>query len=212
MLRRFVCWMYGEPLPPAEVRLKSIVDDVTTPDAIIAARIVDSIAREFEDWRVLPRKPGDNYEIPMEVASVQSQYDEPSAKRTRLFHKKRQLEVVCDVTWNKRPASSWYDPVLTVEVNEVVIAKPHSSHIWISWKKMATIDEATKAAAAKALASQQLNEKKWNLAEQAFGIKRDKLGRIIFEQYEDVPCECGAPVKCEGECEAPTRAKSGKGA
>lgn len=200
-IRNTILFLYGEPLlPAAEKPAKKDWSNVCTPDQLIAARIIESIAREFDDWKVSGSQNPQYWRVGNGHHSGNYQPAKSDAEAAllakscecyTLYNKKRKLTVKflreSDRKYN-HDWGFWYcrsKPNGECAVNMVDIDAQCGKKIAEAYDAKKKAVDAALAEAAAALARQKLNEQKWNLAEHAFGIKRDGLGRIIFDQYPD---------------------------
>lgn len=178
--------------------------NVATPDQLIAARIVESIAKNFHDWKVTGSPDDKKYIVNYTRVSVHSTNDNSAvvvkaeAERTEQFTlTNRKLKIT--VKFPRRVSQEHPDYIYhsdggyyflvskqtgECKVNDVLIDPALGTRIVTSYKQVKAALDKAKEVAAEALRKQKEENDKWNLAEQVFGIKRDGFGRPIFPQYE----------------------------
>lgn len=157
-----------------------------TPDEIIADRIIDDFARNFEDWRpsYLDYWPkGPDRHLKSLAEGDLSCIPVISNKKKNIVFK----AVVGSVKLKHRDYNAYYRVKYEQgwTVNGVPIALKEAERIIKNWEKLSNQVAETKRVAAAALKRQQENDAKWNLVEKVFGITRDGFGRIVFKQYEE---------------------------
>lgn len=164
-VQRFVRWAYGDvglPTPEEWARYNA---NKCSADDIIAAAVVQSFAKHFEDWKSSGRW-------------INSWTYDDYRTCPRLVNEKAGIEVRQDVGEDRQGYdASYFDKGLYV--NGVKVSKKQASFIRFNWIKMATQVEATKKAAADAKAEMERNETAWNLAEKLLGMKRNEFGALV---------------------------------
>jgi hypothetical protein len=167
-----------------------------SPDAMIAAGLMQSFASEFDDW------------------SAEGQFCKEAAICVRigrqpdstviLSNKKKRVTIKFRAEWKKGRSrdgdhcNPWYyhnQGVTDVEVNDQHIDFQLGQQMYAAWADLCAKHKAAEEAAAKALAEMKTNEAKWNIAEQILGMKRTKSGRLIAVSSYCAVCDASEPDK-----------------
>lgn len=155
----------------------------TTPDQLITATVIQSFAKEFDDWTAKDMWEGKDRAPSKENRRLD--HDELAKIKPVLVNTKRGITVSwpvdrnCD--FNYGAGTIWYKYIHQSKgsVNGVEINGVCSLEIFNSWFKLSKQVAEAKAAAAAALKRQKLEEKKWNLAENLLGMKRNEHGALV---------------------------------
>lgn len=171
MLATFKRMIWGEEPDPI---VNNPLANATTPDQLIGAALVESFAKEFDDWsheqyNTYNRSTSDD-NVWLEkwrnrgFKSVQT-YD------TNFFYNsKKKLLIVYRKNGNIRSNFRVNDVPLSTVIGETVIEE---------YVKLEQQVKEAKAAAAKAKREMEENEAKWNLAEKLLGKKRNEHGALV---------------------------------
>lgn len=188
---RFDAWIgAGEEEPLIPNTRRSGWATASSPDEIIAAKIIESFATHFDDWKANVNFPMDCFEI------NKGGMDKLSAgrKEERKFRMSNSsLDIVIEVysilygEWISHeyvPRQICYD---NAEVKGVKIEGRLGGKIVEAYVKLRTaISEAEKVARNVKIAMEE-NELKWNLAETLLGMKRTKEGALVSAIDADPP-------------------------
>jgi hypothetical protein len=150
-----------------------------TPDGLIASAIVESFAKDFKDW------DGDISNVSTKIGKVCCSEGDPrvsaaSAKLTN--HKKK---IVISAGWVRGKSrdndglNPWYFHSDGLTVNGESLEEQAADYIVSNWRTIKQRVEAANAAAEKAKRDMERNEKKWNLAEDLLGMKRNEFGALV---------------------------------
>lgn len=140
----------------------------TTPDEIVAAAIVQSFVKNFDDWSLLG-----SLEPP-------SQYFKSDAERhaSTLNNSKKKLAVA--FVFEFKSAKERHYPIPKgCSVNESKLNERSFRIILDGWLKISKEVVKTRKAAADAVREMEENEKKWNIAEKLLGMKRNQFGALV---------------------------------
>ncbi len=160
------------PLSPDPILWAETHAKKTTPDEIIAAAIVESLAKDFKAWHFM----GEFYQ----------RYSSSKPKMTKLWREGDDpLEIV--FLFRQTISSDGYSTVykykvIGCEINGVRLNNIAFGLIYDAYQNISVKVRAAEAAAAKALKEQQENETKWNIAENLLGMKRTELGALVPQE------------------------------
>jgi hypothetical protein len=165
-IRTAIRRIYGDELPSIEswaFRHK----DRCKPDEIIAAAIVQSIAKDFGDWEFYAHSC---------YGSKPTDWDAPkyAIVDRRLVNKTKGLALyyLRDYSNGKYFRKNFY-------INGTQIADYCGDAIMNRYDEVEKRVTAVKQAEAKALADMKRNEDAWNLAESLLGMKRNEYGALV---------------------------------
>jgi len=167
----------------------------TTPDRLIAANIVQSFAKDFDNWsvenwsrRFCPRvgveygNIGRMFNRKTGVYLVFAwKHDGKLSIESALEKKRGEWVVLVDESAKGGEYRLDYDLFET----GMVLDKQSSTLIVTERIRIAAAHKAAKEAADRALAVMQANEAKWELAEKLLGMKRNAIGALVPVQQED---------------------------
>lgn len=171
-LKALLRFLWDGSAPPLSIEEHPYAT-ATTPDDIIAAAVIESFAKDFEEWTLsgeLNPYLGRHEDPP-----------EPALKnQKRLLVVRFKLERV-PIRHDRYTIPSGYRSWApdTAIVNGTAINRAASDRILAAWKKLNADFQAAKAAAEKAKRDMEENEKKWNLAEQLMGMRRNEFGALV---------------------------------
>lgn len=141
----------------------------TTPDDIIVAVCIESIAKNFDDWKF--HNKGAEW-------NTKSFRPNPYTCNCVLKNEKKGLLVQF-----RGYASPWavyeehtYDEY---HINGLPVTTTRGQKIYEAFEKVKAAREKLAAAAAKAKREMEENEKKWNLAEKLLGLERNENGALV---------------------------------
>jgi hypothetical protein len=145
-------------------------------DGIIAACIVESLAKNWEDWVATGLE---------EQKGHRSHFDAKSVVGPRLVNKKKKITVEFGVRTYKykdiheytRWASDWQSA--GTKVNGIEIELKAARYVAAGYERIAKQQQALQEQAARSKAAMEANEQKWNLAEQLLGFKRTAEGALV---------------------------------
>lgn len=162
--------IYGDV--PAMDPVDNIVSRATTPDQMIAAGIIQSFAKEFDDWNDMHFTSADHAKSVNDgKAILYNRKKDIQLKRVI----KRDYNIDCYHSHNYK-AYKFADGVY---VNGVLLDRESSKLVIEQWERIsAQVAEAKKVAAAAKKAMEE-NEKKWNIAESLLGMKRNEHGALV---------------------------------
>lgn len=146
-----------------------------TPDGIIAAAIIESIAKHFDDWA---------YRAVDYYAHDKNWVDD--CKKfgiSECLVNKRLVNEIKDLSVH------WHSNGTFYYVNGTPLNWDEGRLIVQQFTKLQEKHNAVKAAAAKAIADQKRNEAAWNLAEKLLGMKRNEHGALVPIKTVEEPCE-----------------------
>jgi hypothetical protein len=199
MLKLLRGWLYGPSLPTVE-QWAQHNSTKASADGIIVAKIVDSFARHFDDWKVT----GDYKQLivtpcPPSCSSLKK------SSQTELFGfvleqvngkfcQKISVSVKVRLNWwSEYKVDSinhewgWVRGTSSLEclqlcVNDVDLDPKLGLQLVHKYSSLAEQLAKAKAVAEKAKREQALNEKKWNLAEELLGMTRNEFGALVPKQ------------------------------
>jgi hypothetical protein len=162
------------------------------PEEIITARIIQMIAKDFDDWALVTKGQSQNWpsfsEFYSKYPTVQHHHvDRMLVNRQRLVNVKSVV-----IFYEHRYAATRIDGLDAViahryfNVNSVPLDPELGKQIVAAYVKIKLQREEAERVAAKALKEQQENEAKWNLAENLLGMKRNEFGALVPEK--EVAC------------------------
>lgn len=164
-----------------------------TPDELISAGVIRGFAKDFDSWKLNHYWTNSNGLKPVAYRSSDRE------AKTSIAHKEKKCKVV--FFWEKKEEGDYYSrsysyELTGVHVNDVELDMKQGKLIFDSWEKIKEHHEAIKAAAAEAKRQMELNEKKWNIAEDLLDMKRLPSGALVPK----VKVEDEAPHTREGVC------------
>lgn len=160
------------------------------PDRLIASAIMRLFVEDFDKWMLTG-----NFDVLKDKDAergirVESKGDHKNwdvYKAVVLRHIERKISVQWGIMRRARDNDNmapWeyfgsmcaivVDPEGETELNLEV-----SNELAVSWRNLSSQAEAARKAAAEALLAQQLNERKWNMAERLLGMKRNDQGALV---------------------------------
>lgn len=168
-IRSFIRFAYGDDLPPLE---KWCFKNSTkcSPDEIIAAAIIESIAKDFEAW---DWSECSTYTVPKDWAPPK--YRISSGLDRRLRNKAKDITIYYDHAY--KGGGNYEDR--SFYVNGTALDAVCGRSITSQYKALKKRRDAVKAAEAKAIADLQRNEAAWNLAEKLLNMKRNEHGALV---------------------------------
>jgi hypothetical protein len=192
------------------------VANLTTPDAIIVAHLIQTFTADFEDWTNEDFRKLGNPDFRYETV------------RPKLINTKLKVEISFPVVYQgtglkrsyvisgngrfKRFSSNGFTATADFQLDTT-----SSEALLKTWTDISTKMKAAKETAAKALAEMKANEEKWNVAESLLGMKRNATGLLMPIETEQQKadkawdaCDCDLGQACSGCApSAPTPAPDG---
>lgn len=156
--------------------------DKTTPDQLIAGYIIQNIAKNFDNWKLEKRpKEADGHlytyyphkEAAKRYAEMNKPYEAWEAKYGS-FINRRLYSSDINILYTKTSSDR-----NTFTVNGVLISDTDGEMIIIAYNQLADKHKKAVEAAAKAKHDMEINEKKWNLAENLLGMRRNEFGALV---------------------------------
>lgn len=147
----------------------------TTPDDIIVAAIVQSIARDFDDWEYSPAPLSRNSSWKEKWTEKCSSVNFYIANRV-LHHKEKDLTISYKSNNELYEDREYFDYVY---VNNISVPTAIGRQIGETYKKIKKERDELKRKADAALAEMKRNEQAWNLAENLLGMKRNEFGALV---------------------------------
>jgi hypothetical protein len=177
MIKRFLCWLSCGQLPSVEEWAERVAPIAGSPDAMIAGHVIECIAKEFDEWRVMEKpmyKGG--------TAKDTSEWDKYKTLKTwwddrvnklpddghrsgtdhLLWHGKRKIYVFFRLTDDMEYRD--VDPT-HISVNFVPIDEKEGVKIWQAYERIKQERARLQRLADEALEKQKINEEKWNVYE-----------------------------------------------
>jgi hypothetical protein len=145
---------------------------ICSPEQLVEAHVINSIARDFEDWELVTKR---NY---WSDSIDFSKFDSVHAGSVdRILRNRRKHRNVKSVTifWEHVPNGQHRN----FNVNNVPFSANEGRNIWEAYRKIDEQRKATARIAAKALEDQKRLDRRWNLAEELLGFKRDEHGALV---------------------------------
>lgn len=189
----------------------------TTPDQLIEAVVIQSIAKEFEKWSLQdhtwPMKA-----VPSRSAGYARALNEQKVPRINFINRSKSIQCVIELDWRYQyndDDERWeYLPNMeSFTVNGAKLSGQAGERIMKSYVKIREQLRKAEEEAAAALKRQQDNDKKWNVAEELLGLRRNEHGALVpidtLEGCGSGPCVGNQPDKmcyC-GNCKGKNRAK-----
>lgn len=189
----------ANPLPTTPANL-------TSPDQLISAHIIESFARDFKSWSA-----DEGFNLPKVGTkhswrhTAEEKINRSLARRDRdskgLFQK--EIKILFQLVPQVKSTIENYSSVFyqtgfeyNCTVNGVRIASSEGEKIFKAYVKLRDQIKQAEKVAAEALARQKAGEAKWNLAEELLKIKRDGNGRIVFlnPEKDQPPPEAERPA------------------
>lgn len=155
----------------------------TTPDELIAAHIIQSMATDFEAWDQEYCLSSDG--VRMDRWSLDS-HDSNLAYHAQSKYwiiqrgpeLKFSFRLICGQE-KKNSSWVWKRAYEYFRVNEVEFSPSCGLKIIEAFLRLKKEYKTVQAVAAKAKADMEANEKKWNLAENLLGMKRNEMGALV---------------------------------
>jgi hypothetical protein len=158
----------------------------TTPDQMIEAAIIQSIAAEFPKWS----SQGVEVVSPTEMIWENDVRVNVNSRPYKLKLLNTSKNITCEVElgWDYKHRSpavgkpkiwGWQPTLKKFVVNDIPISDQSAEKILTSYIKVRDHLKKVEAEAAAALERQKLEEEKWNLAENLLGLCRDEKGALV---------------------------------
>jgi hypothetical protein len=176
MIKKFLKLRTTTKLPTVEEWSQQHANKAS-PDGIIAATIVESLAAHWEDW------------VATDLEHKQGVYRRDLELVPSLVNNKKKITVSFGVReWTTR--TDEYSPKVFhkdwqsegTKVNGVAIELKAARYIAAGYERLAKQQKALQERAAEAKRNMEANEAKWNLAEQLLGFKRTAEGVLVPAQ------------------------------
>lgn len=141
--------------------------DITTPDMIIAAAIVESFAKDFDAW------------VATDLKHVRRPYYE---YKPRLINEAKKLTIEFGIRewhtgdYNERNVD-WQSA--GTKVNGVKVELKAARLIATAYERLLKQQQRLKDTAAKAKAAMERNEQAWDIVETLLGMKRNEHGALV---------------------------------
>ncbi len=169
----------------------------TTPDDIICAAIIQSIAKDFDDWK-LERIGGLTPDAAAKRRAEVFGYHDPNL--CILVNRKKDIKVsFCLNDFEDRVVKGG-------KVNGVDMAIPRLNDIFQAYDKLKQERARLKRHAAAAVSRMEREEKAWNLAEHLLGMKRNEHGALV-PVVEAEPVVVAPPVEERKRNARPSKGK-----
>lgn len=170
--------------------------DRCSPDEIIAAAIIESLAKDFEDWTVTGALGADEFRVePQRVCATQQEAEKKSKLRhgrtyyswhshkNYLIIKNQKKDITFTHGWRRLAedgddVAPWHY-ICDTEVNGVQFDTACAEKVAREYRRLAARVQAAKEVAAKAKRNMERNEAAWNLAESLLGMKRNEFGALV---------------------------------
>lgn len=200
------CGDHGTPVE----RWATKTAQLSTPDQIIAARIVDSFVKDLETSWTLHERARDRHTSSVLSSSGREEWYKKWTKpgsKTNYYICNRVLENGTIFVAYHLSNSHYDEPSMdSFHVNEVPISNADGRFIIKSFTELKSKIVAAKAAADRAKKEMEDNEARWNLVEKLFHMRRDEQGALVT--IERWACEHGGlcsdedcrPIREEDEC------------
>lgn len=179
-------WARGYGLDaPSLLNPRATWATVCTPDDIIAAQIIESFVKEFDDWKY----DGDFAAFTLQPKPYKATEDGETDSTFKLTKKDKSLIVL-----GKRHHKRWWkksgDPYKTTttgyyatlfsgSVNEIPFSSDAMKRVYEEYLRIDAAYKEASRVAEKAKADMEVNEKKWELAERLSGMVRNGQGALI---------------------------------
>lgn len=168
---------FGRKLSPVE-RWSLRNAKTCSADEIIAASIIQSFAKSFEDWSFKAKPQPVGYrcanctEIEKERREFVAQYAHGNVRLNRVFVNKSKDIIFAYWLQDNKTRTAFYVNGLSfpTELGQLIVAE---------FEKLDMAHQKAVAAAAKAKADMERNEKAWNLAERLLGMRRNEFGALV---------------------------------
>jgi len=147
-------------------------------DGIIAAVIVESLAKEWDDWVAKDLVDHDNC-----GSHTYGEYAPQLSNAKKNINIKFGVDKWTTGRYNEDRHCRWTSAGTTV--NGIELELKAARFIAAGYEKLAKQQQALQEQAARSKAAMELNEKKWNLAEQLLGYKRVN-GALVPAQAVEV--------------------------
>lgn len=157
-----------------------------SPDGLIAAAVVESLAQHWEDWE----------EHDLKIKTDYYRYPDYSPA---LINSKKKLVIKFGITkWRsdsdgrRGGSTSWYSADWRSEgmrVNDILIELKAARYITAGYERIAKQQKKLQETAARAKQEMKESKQKWDLAENLLGMKRNEFGALVpIKTVEDVEC------------------------
>jgi hypothetical protein len=185
--------LVGPPRLPTVEEWANLHKDKATPDEIIAASIIESMALDFWGW--IPVNY-DNEPLDEEEQTALTFEPEPASSapyvpsQTRLYHAPKQLLLTFTGGFQKgKQVSSFkfrwhWHPTSVIVNNEVTLNEKETRTIASAYRRLRQEHLALKEAQERAIQELTETNKKWDFVEKHLGLKRNGLGQIVEKEDE----------------------------
>lgn len=147
-----------------------------SPDDIIAAAIIESFAKDFDDWKG---------SCPEGIAAKERVCNEGDIRDSGATLVNRKKKITIATKWVKGRSregdglNPWHYSCSGMCVNDVPLDAINARRIIQAHDRLKFRVEAAKEAARKAKADMERNEAAWNIAENLLGMKRNEHGALV---------------------------------
>ena len=176
-------------LPPLDPVLDHPYAKATKPDDIIAAHILASFAKNFEDWTVSATRNGLAKAFPnlIKLGQHDRAYTEEQFDIT-FVNTKENISVVVEYDYSKSYYDTYYArKVKGGKVNGFSFCPTLLMSIHNKYDALKVQLAEAKRVAAEAKKRMEENEAKWNLAEKLLGMRRNEFGALVPIHSPDTP-------------------------
>lgn len=208
---RLLSWLGMSSSRPVIEQWATKVAPMCSPDELLAAACIESFAKDFSDWTsnesrshgFMPGIERLKYHLPdsapilcnvkrdITLKFIRGESREATSADKRAAKKRGQY---VDSSY-----AAYVNSVDGCTLNNVLLDKAVTARLIDAWTKAVTAHKAAAEAAAKAREAMELNEKKWDLAESLFGLKRTPEGALVASTCQH---SCGGnecqDVSCAG--------------
>lgn len=181
-LRRLIKVAYGDIKKPLDP-FSNPWATAATPDDIIEASIIQSIAKDFDDWKMMSRPSG----LPVNKSDRHQEW----YNRWHKYHSNANMFTCNAVLQNEKKnlliafRENYYDEIHdTFYVNDVSLPTDKGRKIVEAYNKIKSARARVKREADARLAEMKRLEQAWNLAESLLGMKRNEFGALVPVEKE----------------------------
>lgn len=155
----------------------------TTPDDIIEAACINSIARDFDAWKKTLVKDG--YEAMRKMVTKTGQPMMMGGMEHHFIYSTYVLkneDKNITLMWEE---NAYCDKRKDYKVNGIAFPEKNGYAVICAWEKLRRERAQAKAKADAALAEMQRLESAWDLAENLLGLKRNEFGALVPVETPD---------------------------
>jgi hypothetical protein len=143
-----------------------------TADDLIAGAVVASFAKHYKQWK-FEGEFNQRHSNPSGFQPTKLSFKVPTKKHVEIVFLFKEADL------GDAYSTIYRYTVIGCEVNGVRVTDAAFKYIYTNWNNLVVQMKHAEEVAAKAKADMEDNEKKWNLAENLLGMKRDGLGRLM---------------------------------